>query len=141
MTNPLIENFCTLYQSLNKDNLVRLKEVYSDDVLFIDPMHQVNGIESLTAYFANLYENMEYCHFYINHVIEQEDHACIIWRMEYAHQKIKNGQRISVDGTSHLQFSEKINSHRDYLDLGQMLYEQLPLIGSVIKKIKKRACQ
>lgn len=139
--NPLIDNFCTLYQSLNKDNLGRLTEVYSDEVVFIDPMHQVNGIDSLSKYFANLYENMDHCHFHINHVIEQEGQACIVWRMEYSHQKIKNGERISVDGASHLQFSEKIDIHRDYLDLGQMLYEQLPLLGSVIKKIKKRACQ
>jgi len=141
MKRPLLERFCTLYQSLNKDNLAGLKEIYSDNVLFVDPMHQVHGIEALTAYFSHLYENMDYCHFHIDQVIAQEGQACIVWRMEYAHQKIKKGQRIVVEGASHLQFSEKIDNHRDYLDLGQMLYEQLPLIGAVIKTIKKRASQ
>ncbi|MFT6984646.1 MAG: ketosteroid isomerase-like protein [Psychromonas sp.] len=141
MKTPLLEKFCTIYQSLNKDNLALLKEIYSDNVVFVDPMHQVTGITALTAYFTHLYENMEHCNFHIQQVIEQEGQACIVWRMEYAHQKIKKGQRIVVDGASHLQFSEKIDSHRDYLDLGQMLYEQLPLIGPVIKTIKKRASQ
>ncbi|PKF63859.1 transcriptional regulator [Psychromonas sp. psych-6C06] len=139
MKNTLLNDFCQLYQSLNKDNLERLKEVYSDSVVFIDPIHQVNGLDALTTYFANLYENMDYCHFHINRVIEQPGEASIIWRMEYAHHKIKKGQRIVVDGSSHLQFSEKIDCHRDYLDLGQMLYEHLPMIGPVIKAVKKRA--
>ena len=58
MNSKLLDDFCTLYQSLNKDNLDRLKEVYSDKVLFIDPIHQVNGIEALTLYFENLYQNL-----------------------------------------------------------------------------------
>lgn len=139
MNNTLLDDFCGLYQNLNKDNLIRLKEVYSDDVLFTDPIHEVKGIDALTVYFENLYKNMEYCHFQINHVIQQQGEACLIWRMEYSHQKIKNGKKITVDGCSHLTYSNKIDKHRDYLDLGQMLYEQLPLVGPVIKSIKKRA--
>lgn len=141
MNSKLLDDFCTLYQSLNKDNLDRLKEVYSDKVLFIDPIHQVNGIEALTLYFENLYQNLDFCTFNIKHIIQQQGHACIVWQMQYAHPKIKSGKTISVDGCSHLQFSKKIEVHRDYLDLGQMLYEQLPLIGPVIKSIKKRAGQ
>ena len=141
MKTPLLENFCSIYPKLNKNNLALLKEIYSDNVVFTDPMHEVQGIDALSAYFEHLYQNMDHCHFHILQVIAQEGQACIVWRMEYAHQKIKKGQTIVVDGTSHLQFSEKIDSHRDYLDLGQMLYEHLPLIGAVIKTIKKRASQ
>lgn len=139
MKTPLLENFCAIYQSLNKHNLGLLKDIYSDNVVFTDPMHKVQGIEALTAYFTNLYQNMDHCQFHILQVIEQNGQACIVWQMEYAHHKIKKGQPIVVDGASHLRFSQKIDSHRDYLDLGQMLYEHLPLIGPVIKTIKKRA--
>jgi len=141
MKQPLLEKFCSIYQSLNKDNLALLKEVYSDNLVFTDPLQQVNGIEALTAYFEHLYQNMDHCRFHIQQVIAQEGQACVVWKMEYAHQKIKKGQPIVVEGVSYLQFSEKIDRHRDYLDLGQMLYEQLPLIGPVIKTIKKRASQ
>lgn len=141
MNSQLIKDFSNLYQNLNKDNLSRLREVYSDNIVFTDPIQQVNGIDALCDYFEHLYQNMAHCNFHINQIIEQDGEACVIWRMEYAHKKINNGQSISVDGTSYLKFSEKIDSHRDYLDLGQMLYENLPLIGPVIKIIKKRASQ
>jgi len=141
MNNTLIDDFCTLYQSLNKDNLIRLKEVYSNDVQFTDPIHEVNGIDALTHYFENLYKNMDSCDFQIKHVIVQPGEACLVWRMAYSHQKIKKGKTIYVDGCSHLTYSEKIDKHRDYLDLGQMIYEQLPMIGPIIKAIKSRAGQ
>ena len=141
MKTLLLENFCSIYQALNKNNLASLKEVYSDNVVFTDPMHEVQGIVALTAYFEHLYHNLDHCHFHILQVIEQDGQACIVWQMEFAHQKIKKGQPIVVEGASHLQFSEKIDKHRDYLDLGQMLYEHLPLIGPIIKTIKKRASQ
>jgi hypothetical protein len=43
-----------------------------------------------------------------------------------------------LEGISHLRFGEKIDYHRDYFDLGQMVYEQIPLVGRIIKTIKKR---
>lgn len=141
MKSLLLEKFCSIYQDLNKDNLLQLKEVYDQNVVFIDALHEVNGVDALIGYFEHLYQNMDYCHFHIKQIIEQKGQACIVWEMQYAHHKIKKGQRIVVDGVSHLQFSEKIDRHRDYLDLGQMLYEHLPLIGPIIKTIKRRASQ
>jgi hypothetical protein len=41
---------------------------------------------------------------------------------------------------SYLQFDKagKVRYHRDYFDLGAMLYEHLPLLGSLVKTIKRR---
>jgi hypothetical protein len=45
-----------------------------------------------------------------------------------------------VQGSSHLKgVGDKVVYHRDYLDLGAMLYEQLPLLGRVIRSLKNRA--
>ena len=141
MNNKLLNDFCKLYQNLNKENLAQLKSIYSDNILFIDPMHQLQGIDALITYFTNLYENMDQCRFHIKTIIEEQNEACIVWQMIFSHKKINKGKPILVNGSSHLQFSEKIDNHRDYLDLGEMIYEHLPIIGPVIKTIKKRASQ
>lgn len=141
MNSPLLSRFCEIYQTLNKDNLHLLSEVYSEQVHFIDALHDVDGLIDLKAYFEHLYSNLLFCHFDIKQVIEQEQQACLIWTMEYAHPKIKGGKNIFVHGTSHLMFTDKINYHRDYLDMGEMLYQHLPVIGSLLQIIKKRARQ
>jgi hypothetical protein len=62
------------------------------------------------------------------------------WQMNFSHPRLKGGKTIVVDGASYLRFNEagKVSYHRDYFDLGAMLYEQLPLLGRIIVAVKRR---
>jgi len=44
-------------------------------------------------------------------------------------------------GSSHLRFNSDglVEYHRDYWDASEELYEKLPVIGFVLKALKKRA--
>jgi len=139
MTTELIGEFCRVYKGLGKNNLNQLGLIYSDNVHFIDALHSLQGLARLSDYFAHLYGNIIFCEFTIEDVIEGQGQACVIWTMKYAHPKINNAKPISVNGTSHLKFDSKIYYHRDFADMGQMLYEHLPLLGGVIRTVKKRA--
>ena len=59
--------------------------------------------------------------------------------MSFTHPKLAGGKAIIVDGATDLRFDEKITYHRDYIDMGQMLYEHIPVLGSAIRYIKKQA--
>ncbi|SIQ47028.1 SnoaL-like domain-containing protein [Shewanella morhuae] len=139
--NPLVDNFIELYQALNKNNLHLLGQVYGDDIIFTDPMHQISGLESLTQYFAKLYENVQHIQFEIKEVQQSDSQASLFWQMQYRHPKLNKGQLIRVDGMSQLKFNDKIYFHRDYFDLGQMLYEQVPCVGGLIRLLKMRAAK
>ncbi len=60
-------NFLSMYKSLNRDNLHILKTVYTEDVRFIDPAHEINGLEHLTNYFSALYQNLDSIDFSFHH--------------------------------------------------------------------------
>ncbi|WP_102531381.1 nuclear transport factor 2 family protein [Shewanella sp. 10N.286.52.B9] len=135
----IIDDFIGMYQQLNKDSLHLLNQVYSDEIIFQDPLHKVEGIENLSLYFANLYANVDHIEFDIKEVSCSHQQAAVFWAMHYRHSKLNNGQLITVEGMSQLKFSDKITAHRDYFDLGSMLYEQLPLVGRLIKFIKNKA--
>lgn len=139
--NPLVDNFIELYQALNKNNLHLLGQVYGDDIIFTDPMHQISGLESLTQYFAKLYENVQHIQFEIKEVQQSDSQASLFWQMQYRHPKLNKGLLIRVDGMSQLKFNDKIYFHRDYFDLGQMLYEQVPCVGGLIRLLKTRAAK
>ncbi|WHI49643.1 hypothetical protein P3339_14310 [Microbulbifer sp. MLAF003] len=40
-----------------------------------------------------------------------------------------------------VRFSDKVFYHEDFYDMGAMVYEQVPLLGSLIRKIKSRLGQ
>ncbi|HEA17943.1 hypothetical protein LCGC14_2560880 [marine sediment metagenome] len=142
MGNHKTEKFIEVYQSLNKDNLFLLDDIYHQDIVFQDPLHQISGLTELTDYFSGLYSNLSYCKFIISDAISTDDKAFVYWTMQYAHPKLNGAQQISVAGHSYLRFAgEKIINHRDYFDVGALLYRHIPLLGSVIKYIDKRAVQ
>ncbi len=60
--------------------------------------------------------------------------------MTYQHPQLNKAQPIKVAGSSQLQGTkDKVIFQRDYVDLGAMLYEHIPMVGNVIQYIKKKA--
>lgn len=137
-----LDNFINIYSQLSVDNLNLLDSIYHQDVMFIDPMHRLQGLDVLRDYFDSLYTNLTSCRFTINQVIVEGDQAAIYWHMRFCHPKLNKGQVIELDGSSHIQgCDDKVSYHRDFVDLGAMLYEHLPLLGKVIRLIKQRAAR
>lgn len=134
-----LSNFIDIYQKLATDNLELLHDIYSPEVIFQDPMHSISGFDNLSAYFHELYTNVKSCRFIVNDVIYQEETAAIYWTMTYQHPKLNKGKEVVVHGHSKLKGkNDFVYYHRDYLDLGAMLYEHIPLLGRVVKHIKQR---
>lgn len=137
-----LQNFIDVYQGLHTNNIEELRDVYATYVEFIDPMHQVHGLDNLIEYFQRLYCNLQSCTFTVYDAFEQGNCAAIYWQMEYVHPKLNSSKPVIVHGHSRLKLAkQQIIYHRDYLDLGAMLYEQIPVVGRLIKVIKQRASQ
>jgi len=135
-----LSNFVDTYQKLSTDNLDLLKGIYHKNVTFIDPIHTIHGFNNLHHYFEDLYQNLSSCEFIITDVIAEQNRAAIYWQMTYHHPKLNKGKSVTVLGNSHIKGQDdKVIYHRDFLDLGVMLYEQLPMLGKVIKWIKLKA--
>ncbi len=59
--------------------------------------------------------------------------------MTYSHPKLRAGEKIQVMGNSLLRFDQnRVYFHRDYVDMGAMLYEHVPLLGAAIRYLKRR---
>ncbi|WP_110603365.1 MULTISPECIES: nuclear transport factor 2 family protein [Salinicola] len=139
---PTIESlthFCTLFQPLTSSGLPALEECYSDDVDFADPLHRHVGRDNLMAYYADLMEGVRHCHFEFHDRQLLGATSFLTWTMELAHPRLRGGRNISVAGCSHLQWQgQRVCRHRDYFDVGAMLYEHLPVVGWMVKGVKKR---
>lgn len=137
-----IEQVAQFYQTLSKDNLDTLPDIYHPEIVFADPAHQIRGIAALEVYFVTLYQNVSECRFTINAAYTVPQGGFLLWDMQLIHPKLSRGKPVVVPGITQIKFAEgKVIYHRDYFDLGQMIYEQLPLLGGVIRKIKQRLGQ
>ncbi len=145
MTPPQLlavpERFQALYKSMDRDSVNReaLLRCYHPDIEFIDPFHHICGISALTEYFVGLYENVSAIDFQFLQQWHSGDSLVMSWQMQYIHPRINRGHPVVVDGLSELRIKDDaIIYHRDYFDAGQMLYQHLPLLGRMIRWLKRR---
>ena len=134
----VIQRFEQFYENLSLASLASLDDIYHPEIAFMDPISKHQGLVSVTEYFKKLLENTTYCNCKIQTIIGADNQFAITWKMRYSHPKLNSGREIIVDGITHLeQQQDLIIVHRDYFDVGQMIYEQVPILRSVVKIIKK----
>ena len=134
-----LEQYVDTYNLLNATNLKLLGDIYHEDVVFVDPVHKIEGLAKLAEYFEGLYQNMNHCEFNVVNSLSSGQQAAIYWDMSFSHKKIKSGETIVVEGHSLLKEQQgKVIYQRDYFDVSSMVYEHVPLLGSVIRAIKQK---
>jgi len=137
---PVVERFKLLYNELNASTIASgiIEETYAPDMRFEDCFHVVEGREAFRTHCIGLYENVQSIRFDFHDEFIKPGEAMLSWTMTYVHSKLNRGKPIKVEGASLIRFQDKVSFHKDYFDGGQLLYEQVPLLGGVIQSLKKR---
>ncbi len=139
--SDFLHDFARRFASLDAGNLHRLGELYTSDVHFTDPLHEVIGLDALQDYFAALYANVEQLDFeFIGFDPVRDGEGYLRWVMSYRHPSLKRGRLISLEGCSLLRWNAegKVERHRDFFDAGALLYEHVPLLGLAIRWLQRR---
>ncbi len=136
----LMDHFKNIFNQLNNNNLELLDEIYTLDVTFRDPVHALDGLPALRDYYARLYNGVVSCRFEFEAEILEGQQGMLVWLMQFQHTRFRPGETLELRGVSHLRFLEdgRVNYHRDYFDMGEFIYERVPVLGCVIRAIKRR---
>ena len=127
-----------IFNEFDGKNLNLLNDFYSQDIVFQDPLHKVEGFLSLQNYYAKIYKNVHSIRFDFQKFVSQDDEVVGFWTMSLKAKGLNQGDLFEAQGVSVFIFNSenKVKYHRDYLDLGEMVYEKIFGLGFVIKKIK-----
>lgn len=139
-TPKSLELVKNLFSKLTASEIDLVDAVYAENCTFIDPVVELRGREQLKAHLKHQYEGCLYARFEYDGDIVDDQQAVIQWRMKFAHPKLNQRKEIVVPGVSVLRWNtdNKITYHRDYYDISQFIYEQLPVVGQLIHKMKMR---
>ncbi|PSW20180.1 nuclear transport factor 2 family protein [Photobacterium sanctipauli] len=136
-SEAITTKFVQAYSELNKHNLSILEDLYDNDVVFEDPAHRMEGWDSLHQYFTRLFSAVTECDFDIHESVSQGDVAYLQWTMSFSHPRIDGGKQRKVRGCSRLEFANgRVIHHRDYFDMGEMIYEGVPILGALVRHLK-----
>lgn len=132
----VLESVRALFAHLGPDKPTRLAGVYADDVVFVDPMHRIEGREALEKYMDRMARGLRWARFEFEEATIQGDRIAVPWTMHFAMKALPGDH--ALEGITVLQVRDGLVAyHRDYFDVGAMLYEKIPGLGLVIRAIRR----
>lgn len=139
MADTVVDKLKQTFATADKLTADDLAQIYTQEIVFIDPLGRVDGLEMLARYFDGVYKNVTSCRFDYLDECRAGGATSIKWDMYFTHPKLGGGDEIKVRGVSLLKFSDKVSYHEDIYDVGALMYENVPLLGAPVRWLKRRA--
>ena len=136
--DPRVARIVALFEQLAPADMARLPGFYAADVRFKDPFNEVQGVAEVQRIFAHMFTALDAPRFLVRDIVQQGDQCFLTWDFVFAFKRLRSTQ--TVRGGSHLVLTPEglITRHRDYWDAAEELYEKLPLVGPLMRWIKRR---
>lgn len=132
------------FEHFQPADLSRIDELYTTDAHFKDPFNQVQGLPAIAHVFEHMFEALQAPRFVITSQVLQGAQCFVTWDFLFAMPRMGGGQTQTIRGATHFVLREeagvwRVAVHRDYWDAAEELYEKLPVVGSLMRWLKKRA--
>lgn len=130
--DPRLSALIALYEALQPDRLDELISLYAEDCRFKDPFNEVRGRAAVRRIFEHMFETVDSPRFAVHEAFCCDEQAFLCWDFMAG--------RFVIRGASHLRFDAhgQVSEHRDYWDPAEELYEKLPVLGGLMRLIKRR---
>jgi len=139
--DPRVARTIDFFERLTPADLARLGELYAADARFKDPFNEVQGVAAIEAVFAHMYRSLDAPRFVIRSAVAEGDTAFLSWDFLFRMRRFDSATEQCIRGATHLVFAPdgRIALHRDYWDAAEELYEKLPVVGALMRWLKRRA--
>jgi hypothetical protein len=135
------DNLATFFQTLSPQSVAQLHTVYDEQATFKDPFNEVQGLPEIERIFRHMYVALHQPHFVVTGQVVDGAQAFLTWEFRFRFKRFDTTTLQAVRGASHVLFNAQglVTMHRDYWDAAEELYEKLPVLGGVMRWLKKRA--
>ena len=140
----LTQAIAKYFETLTPQSLAQLPCHYAATARFKDPFNEVQGLAAIEAIFQHMFRTLATPRFVVTATVLQADQCFITWDFLFA-----TGQGASrefvIRGATHLVYVQEADGawrivlHRDYWDAAEELYEKLPVLGTLMRWLKRRA--
>ena len=138
--DPRLEPLIRFFEQIDPSNVSQLSQVYTPDAFFKDPFNEVRGIDAMTYIFRHMFDQVDSPRFIITNSVIQGEQAFLTWDFLFRMKRF-SAEEHCIRGATHVRFAAdgRVNFHRDYWDAAEELYEKLPLLGSLMRALKRLA--
>ena len=146
MTEPLapeqaLERMVAFFESISPQTVrEQLPAVYASDAFFKDPFNEVRGHAAIAAIFAHMFAQVDQPRFIVTTRLVQGSQAFLTWDFLFRMKRFSKEEQC-IRGATHIVFDSQgaVSTHRDYWDAAEELYEKLPVLGALMRWLKRSA--
>ena len=138
-TTQALDRFRRFYNEFSAEWVEKVGTLYAPGFAFRDAFHTIEGdFDALRAYFHRVLTALAESRFIVEDLSTGADGSYVRWRWEWR-RKASHPLRV-VPGVTHLRFdgNGRILYHRDLFDAAEGFYETLPVLGGMIRMVKRR---
>ncbi len=138
--DPRIARIVTLFEQLTPADVARLGEFYTPDAQFKDPFNDVRGAAEVQRIFGHMFKALVEPRFVVHDILVDGEQCFLTWDFLFRFRRFGSAPQ-TVRGSSHLRLASdgRVELHRDYWDAAEELYEKLPVLGALMRWLRKRA--
>ncbi|MES2900744.1 MAG: nuclear transport factor 2 family protein [Pseudomonadota bacterium] len=136
-----LDRVARFYETLSPATLeAELGAIYAADARFKDPFNEVQGLVPIAAIFAHMFHQVDDPRFVVTTRVGQGGQAFLTWDFKFSMKRFSKEPQC-IRGATHLVFNEHglVSVHRDYWDAAEELYEKLPVLGGLMRWLKRSA--
>jgi steroid delta-isomerase len=135
-----LERLALFYETLTPQTVFEVRALYAAGAVFKDPFNETRGHAAIIAIFEHMYVQLETPRFIVVSRMVQGEQAFLTWEMRFRFKRWPQREH-TVRGASHLRFDaeSRVSLHRDYWDAAEELYEKIPLLGGLMRLLKRAA--
>ena len=128
------------YETLTRETMTRLGDVYAADAAFKDPFNDVRGVDAVRRVLLHMFDDLTDARFVIREAVAEGNQAFLVWDFTFKVRRWQPAVERSIHGASHIRFNDdgKVGYHRDYWDAGEELYEKLPVFGALVRMVRRK---
>ena len=135
-----LQNLQKAYESLTPDNVSELLSFYAEDASFKDPFQEVLGRDEIKQIFLKMFDQLNNPRFKVKELHNQQNQVSLLWEFHFEFKRWNHAPQMIL-GVSWLKLNDDglIKRHHDFWDPAEGIYEKLPIIGSLMRFLKKSA--
>ena len=136
-----VTRLVALFEHLTVADLPEMGHYYATHAHFKDPFNDVQGLVAIQGIFGHMFEALHEPRFVVTTRVVQGPHCFLTWDFLFRFKSFQQDTPQTVRGASHLVLDEQglVTLHRDYWDAAEEMYEKFPVVGGVMRWLKKRA--
>jgi len=135
-----VDRVCSFYETLSPSSLTGIGSLYAPDACFKDPFNAVRGVPAITRIFEHMFENLHQPRFVVTRRLVDGQEAFLVWEFHLRLRRFGADTPQIIHGGSHLVLGPdgRVTRHRDYWDAAEELYEKLPVLGALMRWLRRR---